>query len=253
MEGADPPPFTELESAFERGDNEAVVRLGQARLANRPGDDAAHELVARALLALGRIGEAERHASDAVRLDPEEVRYRELLAQVLAAGGAHRDAADEFARLGRRDPHQEEWEVAEARQRLAAAQPGMGAEAARRAVRLDPRNGRAQLALSQALARTGDGQGALNAAGAALRLLAGAPEAREAVADAEWLLEHDATAFAQFRALSRELTGDARRRLLRKARTLYRQRAGRLGRAIASVRPLFELAFRSGWLHVRRR
>ena len=91
-----------------------VLRLTDALLADRPGDDAAHELRARALLALGRIDEAEQHAADAVRLDPDEIRYRELLAQVLAARGAHRDAAAEYGRLARNDPRQREWLLAEA-------------------------------------------------------------------------------------------------------------------------------------------
>ena len=62
-----------------------VLRLTDALLAARPGDDAAHEYRARAFLALGRLDEAEQHAEDAVRLDPDEIRYRELLAQMLSA------------------------------------------------------------------------------------------------------------------------------------------------------------------------
>ena len=154
----------EVRDALERGDDELVLRLTDAVLAERPGDDAAHEYRARALLALGRLDEAEQHAKDAVRLDPDEVRYRELLAQVLSSGGAHGDAAAEFGRLARNDPRQTAWTVAEAQERLGAAQPAMGVEAARRAVRIEPRNGSAQLALSQALARTGDARGAFQAA-----------------------------------------------------------------------------------------
>ena len=73
-------PFNDVEAALARGDYEAVLRLTQAMLASRPGDDASHEMRARALLALGRLNEAEHEADDAVRLDPEEIRYRELLA-----------------------------------------------------------------------------------------------------------------------------------------------------------------------------
>ena len=244
-------PFAEVEAAFARGDNDAVLRLTEVMLTERPGDDAAHEMRARALLALGRLDEAEREADDAVRLDPEEIRYRELLAEVLRAQGAHRDAAAEFGELARHDPRQADWTLAEAQERLDAAQPDLGAEAARRAVRLDPRNGRAQLALSKALARTGDAHGALNAAGAALRLLGGLAEAREALADAEWLSDQDAAAFTEFRALSHELEGPDRDRVIRKARALYRQRAGWFGRLIAAVPPLFSLAFRNGWISVR--
>jgi tetratricopeptide (TPR) repeat protein len=244
------PTFAELEAAAARGDDHEVVRLGEAAVAARPGDDAAHELLARSLLALGRLDEAERHANDAVRIDPEEVGYRELLAEVLAARGAHRDAADEFARLARNDPRQSDWELAAARQRLGAAQPELGADAARRAVRLDPRNGRAQLALSQALARIGDAPGALQAAGAAFHLLGGLAEAREALADAQWLSDQDATAFGEFRALARELRGPDRDRVLTKARALYLQHAGWLGRLVASIPPLFRIGFSNGWLNV---
>ena len=125
--------------------HDEVLRLTDALLAERPGDDAAHELRARALLALGRVDEAEQHAADAVRLDPDEIRYRELLAQVLAARGDHRDAAAEYGRLARNDPRQRDWLLAEAGERLDAAQVGRAAEAARAAVRLDPLRRKAQL------------------------------------------------------------------------------------------------------------
>lgn len=243
-------PFADVEAALARGDHPEVLRLTELRLAEHPGDDASHELRARALLALGRLEEAEHEADDAVRLDPEEIRYRELRAEILSARGAHRDAATEFGELARNHPRQADWTLAEAQERLGAAQPGMGAEAARRAVRLDPRNGRAQLALSQALARTGDAAGALQAAGAATRLLGSLADAREALADAQWLSDRDAAAFADFRALARELDGNARRRVTHKARTLYRQHAGLFGRFLVAVPPLFEVAFRSGWISV---
>ena len=241
----------EIAAAHARGEHERVLRLTDAVLAERPGDDAAHEFRARAFLALGRSDEAERHASDAVRLDPDEVRYRELLAQVLSAEGAHREAAAEYGRLARNDPRQTSWTVAEAEERLGAAQPRMGVDAARRAVRLAPNNGRAQLALSQALARTGDARGAFQAATRASALLPGDPSAREALADAHWLADEDAAAFAEYRALADELSGADRERAVQKARTLYRQHAGWLGRLVASVGPLFRLALDRGWLNVR--
>jgi tetratricopeptide (TPR) repeat protein len=238
--------------ALERGDHELVLRLTDAILSRTPGDDAAHEYRARAFLALGRLDEAERHAADAVRLDPDEIRYRELLAQVLSAEGAHRDAAAEYGRLARNDPRETTWTVAEAQERLGAAQAGMGVEAARRAVRLAPRNPRAQLALSQALARTGDARGAMRAATLAAELLPGDVAVREALADARWLADEDAAAFDEFAALAAELEGRDRHRVVAKARTLYRQQAGVGGRLLASIGPLFGLAFGRGWLHVRR-
>lgn len=241
-----------IRAALDRGEHETVLRLTDAVLAARPGDDAAHEYRARAFLALGRLAEAEEHAQDAVRLDPDEIRYRELLAQVLSAEGAHRDAAAEFGRLARNDPRQTTWTVAEAEERLGAAQAGLGVDAARRAVRLAPRNGRAQLALSQALARTGDARGAFQAATLAAELLPGDAAAREALADAHWLADQDGGAFDEFRALAAELSGPDRDRVLAKARWLWRQHAGWAGRLVGAIGPLFRLAFTSGWLRIDR-
>ncbi|MGZ8481427.1 MAG: tetratricopeptide repeat protein [Candidatus Limnocylindria bacterium] len=239
-----------MADALERGDNEGVLDATDEILAARPGDDAAHEHRARALLALGRLDEAERHAADAVRLDPDEIRYRELLAQVLSRRGAHRDAAAEFGRLARNDPRQPDWTLSEARERIGAAQASMGVEAARRALRLDPSNGRAQLTLAQALARTGDAGGALRAASRAAEMLPGDTEAREALADALWLADRDGAAFDEFRALAGDVSGGDRDRVLGKARALYRQHAGPIGRVVVALRPLFDLALSRGWLRV---
>lgn len=246
------PSAADVAEALQRADHDAVLGLTDAILRQRPGDDAAHEYRARALLALGRLAEAERHASDAVRLDPDEIRYRELLAQILSRSGAHRDAAVEFGRLARNDPHQPDWTMAEARERIGAAQPAMGVDAARRAVRLEPSNGRAQLTLAQALARAGDAPGALQVATRAVELLPDDAEAREALADALWLANRDALAFDEFRRLLPVLRGADRERVLGKARTLYRQHAGGVGSFVAGVHPLFELAFARGWLGVDR-
>jgi Flp pilus assembly protein TadD len=244
--------LADVAEALERADHSLVLRQTEAILAERPGDDAAHEYRARALLALGRLDEAERHAKDAVRLDPDEIRYRELLAGILSQEGAHRDAAAEFGRLARNDPRQASWTVAEARERIGASQPDMGVEAARRAVRLEPTHGEAQMTLSRALARTGDARGALQAATRAAELLPGDPAAREALADAHWLAEEDAAAFAEFRALADELSGADRDRVVAKARALYRQHAGPLGRLLAAIAPAFQLAFSRGWLRIGR-
>jgi predicted Zn-dependent protease len=241
-----------LRAAYDAGRHAEVLQLTDAILAARPGDDAAHEYRARALLALGRPEAAAEHAADAVRLDPDEIRYRELLAQVLSAAGAHREAAAEYGRLARNDPRQTTWTVAEAEERLGADQPGMGVEAARRAVRLAPANGRAQLALAQALARTGDARGAMQAATLAAELLPNDVAAREALADARWLAGADAAAFAEYRALAGEQRGADRRRVVRKARTLYRRRASWAGRIIAAIPMVFELALVRGWLRIDR-
>lgn len=244
--------LAEVRAAFERGDHDLVLRLTDAGLAARPGDDGLHEYRSRAFLALGRTQEARRHAADAVRLDPDEIRYRELLAETLSAEGAHRDAAAEYGRLARNDPRQTAWTVAEAEERLGASQAGMGVEAARRAVRLAPANGRAQLALAQALARTGDARGALAAADAAERLLPGDAAAREAQADARWLAGDRTGAFERFGELAQGAAEGDRARIERKARILYRQSASGLGRLVAAVPAAFGVAFRHGWLRVER-
>jgi predicted Zn-dependent protease len=240
--------FAEAAAALERGEHDRVLGLTDAMLAAHPGDDAAHELRARALLALGRIAEAERHAADAVRLDPEEVRYRELLAQVLSRAGAHRDAAAEFGRLARNDPRQAGWTVAEARERIDAAQPAMGVDAARRAVQLEPNNGPAQLTLARALVRTGDAVGASRAATLAVALLPADPAARETLADARWLAGDDAAALTEFGALAAGLAGRDRDRLTAKARALVRQRGRWRDRLLAAMGPLFGAALRRGWI-----
>lgn len=247
-------PITSLatvQAALDGGQHEEVLRLTEALLAARPGDDAAHELRARALLALDRLDEAERQALDAVRLDPDEIRYRELLAQVLAARGAHRDAADEYGRLARNDPRQREWVLAEAGERLSAAEADEAVDAARRAVRLSAADPDAQLALARALTRVGDGSGALAAATIAAGLLPGDARAREALGDARWLAQQDAAALADFRALAGSLSGADRTRVLAKARALYRQHAGPAGRLVAAWPWLFSQALRAGWVSVR--
>lgn len=247
--------IAQVQASLERADLADVLDRTASILAERPGDDAAHELRARALLRLGRLDEAERHANDAVRIDPDEVRYRELLAEVLASRGAHRDAAGEFGQLARGDPRSPEWVLAEARERLNAAQPEMGVAAARRAVRLDPQSGVAQLALAQGLARTGDAAGSLAAASRAAALLPGHPGAREALADARWLTGERAVAFGELRLLAAELDGpgDAaeRRRIEEKARLLYGQQARGVGRIVVRWPPLFRVALRNGWIGVR--
>ena len=208
----------EAGAALERGDHAEVLRLTDAILAETPGTMRPTSTAPAPSWRSAASTRRKRHAQDAVRLDPEEIRYRELLAEILSREGAHRDAAAEFGRLARNDPRETTWTVAEARERLGAAQPGMGVEAARRAVQLDPRDGRAQLALAQGLTRTGDARGAFQAASLAAELLPGDPEAREALADAQWLAGQEAAAFEEFRALASDLAwqrprprGDARR------------------------------------------
>jgi protein O-GlcNAc transferase len=242
--------FAEVQAALERGDYADVLRRTQEILAERPGDDAAHELRARALLAVGRVSEAEKEADDAVRLDPEEIRYRELLAEVLASEGAHRDAADEYRRLSAGDPRHTEWTVAEARERLGAAQPGMGIEAAQRALRLDPQNAEAQLALAQGLTRLGQAGLGHEAARRAVAMLPGNADALETLADAQWLSGEVAAALNGYRDLASRLSGHARDEAVRKARTLVRQRSGWFGRLLASLPWLFGIALRNGWLSV---
>jgi tetratricopeptide (TPR) repeat protein len=232
-------------------ESDRTVARTTARLAERPGDDAAHAERAGALLALGRLEEAERDAADAVRLDPDEVRYRELLAEIQSRRGEHADAAVEYAGLARRDPAQVAWTVAEAAERIEAADATKGVEAARRAVRLDPTNFDAQLALARGLIHLGDGASALGAASRAASLRPGDLVAREATADALWLAGRGPEAFDEFAALASMLGAADAARVLAKARSLYRQRAGWLGRLVVAWPATFRLAMRHGWLRLR--
>lgn len=244
----------QIDHAVSRGDavDDLVAQIGalSRRLQERPGDDAAHERRGRALLALGRLQEAEVDAMDAVRLDPDEVRYRELLAEVRSRRGEHADAAAEYARLARLDPRQVAWTLAEAAERLDAADAFNAVEAARRAVRLEPGNFDAQLALARGLIRLGDVTGAVQAAHRAADLRPGDPAGRETMADALWLGEQDAAAFAEFRSLAASLLGPDRQRLLGKAANVYREHAGWLGRRVADAPWAFALGLRRGWIRV---
>lgn len=244
------PDFGELQAAAGRDDHAAVIRIASQLLADRPGDDAAHELRARALRALGRLVEAEADAQAAVRLDPDEVRYRELLAQVLSEAGAHREAAEEYARLAHMDPRQPEWTRAESVERLAASDAEAAVTAARAALRLDPTDAVAQLSLARGLLRVGQALPALEAAERAIGLAPGDPRAREAQADARWLSGDEAGALAGYAALAREGEGPIRDEAVDKARRLYRSRTGIIGRLLTAARPVFGVLLRGGRLRL---
>lgn len=244
------PDFGELLAAAGQGDHPAVIRIASQILADRPGDDAAHELRARALQALGRLREAEADAQAAVRLDPDEVRYRELLAQVLSEAGAHREAGDEYARLARLDPRQPEWIRAESVERLASADAEAAVTAARAALRLDPTDAVAQLTLTRGLLRAGQALPALEAADRAIALAPDDLRAREAQADARWLAGDEPGALAAYATLAREGEGAIRDEAADKARRLYRSRAGVIGRLLAAVRPVFLALLRADRLRL---
>jgi tetratricopeptide (TPR) repeat protein len=242
--------FAGLTAAADRGDHAAVIRQAGDILADQPGNDAAHEMRARAHLALGHLADAETDAQSAVRLDPDEVRYRELLAEVLSATGAHRESAEEYARLARLDPRQVAWTRAEAVERLAAAESEEAMEAARRALRLDPADADAQLTLTRALLRAGQATPALEAAERAVALIPDAGSAREALADARWLAGDELAALTGYAALAGGDDAVLAARAVDKGRALYRSRAGLGGRLLAAVRPLFAAALRAGRLRL---
>jgi tetratricopeptide (TPR) repeat protein len=244
------PPIEALTAAAARADHETVIRLATSILADHPGTDLAHDLRARAELALGRLAEAEADAQAAVRLDPDEVRYRELLAEVLAATGAHREAADEYGRLARNDPRQAAWVRAEATERLAAAEAEEAVEAARRALRLDPSDAAAQLTLTRGLLRAGQATPALEAAERAIALTPADVRARLLLADARWLAGDERGALAAYAAVAREARDEPASEAIEKARALYRSRTGFLGRLLAAVRPVFAAWLRTGRLRL---
>lgn len=244
------PRFGELTAAADRGDHDGVIRLATAVLADLPGNDSAHALRARAHLAKGQVAEAEADAQAAVRLDPDEVRYRELLAETLSAGGAHREAAEEYARLARLDPRQAAWTRSEATERLAAAESEGAVDAARRALRLDPGDTVAQLTLTRGLLRAGLATPALEAAERSVALSPGDGSAREALADAQWLAGDEAAALAGYAALARARDRELAGRAVDKGRALYRSRAGLGGSLLAALRPVFAVALRAGRLRL---
>jgi tetratricopeptide (TPR) repeat protein len=245
------PLIDELTAAAARGEHEVVIRVATTVLADHPGTDIAHELRARAELALGRVAEAEADAQAAVRLDPDEVRYRELLAEVLAAAGAHREAAEEYARLARLDPRQPAWVRAEAAERLAGAESEEAIAAARQALRLDPGDTAAQVTLARGLLRAGQATAALEAAERAVRLAPGDGDALEALADALWLAGDEAAALAAYAERARGGEPAHARRATNTARSLYRSRAGLGGRLLAAIRPLFAAILRAGRVRLR--
>jgi tetratricopeptide (TPR) repeat protein len=247
---SDAPAFRDLAAAAAGGDHETVIRLAGRTLAERPGNDAAYELRSRALRAAGRLEDARADAAAAVRLDPDEIRYRELLAEILSALGAHREAAEEYARLARANPRQGAWIRAEASERLAAADPQGAQEAARRALRLDGDDAGAQLMLAHALLREGVAGPALDAAQRAVALAPDDPDARETLADALWLAGDGSGALVAYAALARDTTGERSDQAVDRARALYRSRAGLGGRLLAAVRPIFAASLRAGRLRL---
>jgi tetratricopeptide (TPR) repeat protein len=244
-------PLDELAAAAARDDHEAVIHLATSVLADHPGTDIAHALRARAELALGRTDEAEADAQAAVRLDPDEVGHRELLAEVLAAAGAHREAAEEYARLARRDPRQPAWIRGEATERLVGAESEEAVAAARQALRLDPADAAAQLMLARGLLRTGQATSALEAAERAVALNPGNGNARETLADALWLAGDEPAALDAYLALAGSGDRDLARRATDNARSLYRSRAGVGGRLLAAFPPLFAVLLRAGRVRLR--
>ncbi len=207
--------------ALERAESRGRPAPDRVRSSPRgPGDDAAHEYRARALLALGRLDEAERHAQDAVRLDPDEIRYRELLAQILSSEGAHRDAAAEFGRLARNDPRQTTGPCP--RRRSGSARRSRRWASRRRGVRFSLIRATG-VRSSRSRRRWRDRRRArgVRAAAPRARSCCRRPEAREALADARWLsrrrMRRRSTNFASSRD---EQRGADRHRVDEKARKL---------------------------------
>jgi predicted Zn-dependent protease len=135
---------------------------------------------------------------------------------------------------------------AEAEERLAAAEADEAVMAARRALRLDPDDAAAQLTLTRGLLRAGQATAALEAAERAMILSPDDDAARETLADAQWLAGDEVRALAGYAALARG-SGSSSNAAVDKARALYRSRAGRVGRLLAGIGPLF-----GWWLRTER-
>ena len=100
----------------------------------------------------GRVGGGGPDEAEAPRLERPGEGANEADGPLSAAWGSLADGESNHGSNLPRDPLDMVLLLPlehDARERLGAAQPGMGVEAARRAVRLDPDNGQAQLALSR--------------------------------------------------------------------------------------------------------
>ncbi|MBW2421559.1 MAG: tetratricopeptide repeat protein [Deltaproteobacteria bacterium] len=130
-QGVEPRAGNNLQACFvEMGRFEEAIALGGSLVQRdrRRGTPAAN--TARALLALGRVAEAESWAREALARQPDRPRTWVLLGTSLGRQGLHREALEAFRRALALDP-----ENGSARRGLAVARSEIGADV----VRVDPR------------------------------------------------------------------------------------------------------------------
>ncbi len=129
-----------------------------------------------ALIALGRIEEAEAACRTAATLAPQSGEARYNLGTVLARRERYAEAAKEFAAAARLKPDFAAAHASLGAALFAAHEPAQAATHLRRALALDPRHLQAAVNLGQAALAQGDEAGALEAALSALAI----GESREA-------------------------------------------------------------------------
>ena len=210
-------------------------------------DDAAHEYRARAFLALGRLPEAEEHAQAAVRLDPDEIRYGGLLAQVLSAEGAPR-CRGRVGRLARNDPRETAWTIARRpRSGSERSQPGMGVDTGSPGSAAGAGRRPRPAGAGAGPGPTGDARGVSRA-----QPRPGCfPTTRLAARPRPMPLARRRRTAPRSTSTPRWPAGFAapdRERVARKARTLHRRPRLARGRALAAIGPAFDLALRNGWV-----
>ena len=237
-----------------RGEPPRAPAPQPGELAERPGDDAAHELRARALLALGRLEEAEAARPwTPCASTPTRSATASCWPRSCRARGEHRDAAAEYRAWRAAIPAPEWLTVAEAGERLEA--PRRRRRASRRPERRSGStrgNGRAQLALAQGLVHLATRAAPTRPRRARCDLLRPtAPRAKRSRTRAGWRGTRRGV-----RRLPRPGPRAGGRRLhagwsTRRA-ALYRPGAGWLGRLVTWLPFCFAVAFRRGWLTVAR-
>jgi tetratricopeptide (TPR) repeat protein len=153
----------------ERGDTEAAVSSYERALGLAPDNAPTHLNLSGALLTLGRVEDAARHAAEAVRLEPENANARVNLGNALAALGRPEDAIVHYEAALAQEPEAEDVLLNLAAAWSARGDPGRAARLYATALRVNPDRARTWYEHALASLQAGDQAVALRSVGEALR------------------------------------------------------------------------------------